>query len=84
MLDDGRVNFWMRRWLTSTPAPRKYLVQWKHITTKMQKYKCEYFAHLVVPWVVDLNEAAANPLPWLHMLTGALARVLTNVKYNFL
>ena len=76
MLDNRRVNFRMRRWLTPTSAPRKYLVQWTNTNTKIQKYKCECFANLVDAWVVDLNEAAANPLARLHVLTGALARVL--------
>jgi len=59
MLDDGRVNFWVRRWLTPAPAPRKYLVH---------------------PWVVNLDEAAADSLPWLNMLAGALARVLAGAE----
>jgi len=59
MLDDGGVNFRVRRWLTPAPAPRE---------------------HLVDPWVVDLNEAATDPLARLDMLTGALARILAGAE----
>ena len=42
---------------------------------------CEYFVDLVDARVVDLDEAAAHPLPRLHVLAGALARVLANIRY---